>query len=109
MKKNINIYTLLGKRIQYERKRKGLSQEKLAEKANTSTNYIWHIEKGLKKPSLQTLKKIADVFEMPLNNLFEESSVPFQRDKIDSQIITLLKNKSFLYKKKILKIIKVLG
>jgi transcriptional regulator with XRE-family HTH domain len=103
-----NIYILIGTRIKQERVRKGLSQSKLAAKVNTSTNYIWNIEKGLKKASLQTLKRIADTLEVPLNDLFKEVQFTYKRDTLETQILSNLKNKPTAFKEKILKIIKIL-
>lgn len=69
-----NIYQSCGKRIREERRHHGLTQQDLAEKARTSTNYIGHVERGTKRPSLRTLKKITDVLEIQLKDLFDTIS-----------------------------------
>ncbi len=44
----------------YYRTKKSLSQEKLAEMSNMSTNYIGDIERGNRKVTIDTIEKIAN-------------------------------------------------
>lgn len=44
----------------YYRTKKSLSQEKLAEMSNLSTNYIGDIERGNRKVTIDTIEKIAN-------------------------------------------------
>lgn len=61
---------MLSKRLKELRKEKGWSQQKLAEKTGLSFNAITKIEQGLaKSPTLKTLLKLADVFEIGLDEL----------------------------------------
>lgn len=62
-------YLLLGRQIQYCRKEQRMSQTELAERADLSVPYISHIETGRKKPSLETLMKIADVLSVTPDRL----------------------------------------
>lgn len=62
-------YQQMGNQIQKIRKRKGLTQEKLAELADLSVPYISHIERATKKPSLGTLLKIAAALDVTANEL----------------------------------------
>ena len=50
---------LLGEAIRARRKKKRLSQERLAEKADLSTVFISRVERGKESPSLDSLVKIA--------------------------------------------------
>ncbi len=50
---------LLGKRIKRVRRRVGLTQETLAEKASVSTTHIGLVETGKRRVSLKTLQRIA--------------------------------------------------
>ena len=50
---------LLGEAIRAERKKAGVSQEKLAEKAGLSTVFISRVERGKESPSVDSLVKIA--------------------------------------------------
>ncbi len=54
----------IGKRITYIRKERGLSQEKLAELADISTQYISIIENDKKNMSVAVLTKIADALNV---------------------------------------------
>lgn len=60
-------YKLIGKRIKELRKRKGLSQEKLAEMCNVSVPHISRIESGNKHPSLECLVKLGNVLGGTVN------------------------------------------
>ena len=58
------IQQVLAENLRKFRKIHGLTQEQLAEKAGTSTNYIGTIEIGKKYPSPQMLEKLADALEI---------------------------------------------
>jgi transcriptional regulator with XRE-family HTH domain len=61
---------MLSKRLKELRKQKGWSQQKLAEKTGLSFNAITKIEQSIaKSPTLKTLLKLADVFEIGLDEL----------------------------------------
>lgn len=62
---------LLGARIKELRKRKGLTQEQLAEKVDLATRYISLIEVGRSSPSLETIENIASTLEVELQDLFD--------------------------------------
>jgi len=62
-------YSLIGKRVATIRKQKGLTQEKLAEKADISNNYLSHIETSRSIPSIETLISICDALEITPNRL----------------------------------------
>ena len=68
------IYKLVGSKIRDYRREKGFTQSDLAEKTDTSTNYIGQIERGTKRPSLKTLKRIADILGTELRELFSAVS-----------------------------------
>ncbi|MDR1316988.1 MAG: helix-turn-helix domain-containing protein [Spirochaetales bacterium] len=59
--------------MKFYRNLRGLSQEKLAEKANTATNYIALIETGRRFPSLPMLEKLALGLEVDAPELFSLS------------------------------------
>ena len=67
---------LLGKRIKEERKKRGLTQEKLAELSGISNNFISYIESGNKNASLKTIKRITDTLQITLSDLFSEMAIP---------------------------------
>ncbi|MDE5994970.1 MAG: helix-turn-helix domain-containing protein [Oscillospiraceae bacterium] len=59
----------IGSRIKSERKRQGISQEKLAEMINVSPHYIYEIERGIKAMSLETLINITRALKMSADYL----------------------------------------
>lgn len=69
-------YKELGKRIQYYRKQKGLTQQRLSEIIDVVPSNVSHIERGTNHVSLPTLVKIAEelnvtVDQLLCNSIFE--------------------------------------
>ncbi|MCX5679052.1 MAG: helix-turn-helix transcriptional regulator [Candidatus Omnitrophica bacterium] len=63
---------MIGKNIKKIRQQKNLSQEKLARLTDISLNTLTKIESGFtKRPSIQTIYKIAKALEVPMENLVE--------------------------------------
>ena len=61
---------MIGKRIKEFRKKKGWSQQKLAEKSGLSFNTITRIEQGIgDSPTLKTLLKLSESLEIGLDEL----------------------------------------
>jgi len=61
----------LGKRISTLRKKAGLSQEKLAEKADYSVEFISFVERGINAPSIDGCERIADALRVRVRDLFD--------------------------------------
>ena len=61
----------LGLKIKELRKRKGLTQEQLAELIDMEQNSISVIESGRNFPTLGTLEKIAKVLDVNLSDFFD--------------------------------------
>lgn len=66
-----NIKKLLGKRIKYIRKQRGLTQEQLAEKVGIGTPNISYIECGKFAPAIDTLEKIAKILHVEPYELYK--------------------------------------
>ena len=64
------FYKNIGLRIAQKRIPRKLSQEKLAELAGLSRNYIGKIERGERKATLDAIKQISIVLNYPLEELF---------------------------------------
>ncbi len=62
----------IGKIIQTIRKSNGYTQEKLAEAIEVSVRYISDIERDRAKPSYEVLINICNVFNVGLNQIFNE-------------------------------------
>ncbi len=69
-----NLQMCLSKNMKFYRKKEGLSQAALAEKAGTAANYIALIEVGKNFPSLQMLEKIALALNIDALDLFDKNS-----------------------------------
>jgi transcriptional regulator with XRE-family HTH domain len=65
-----HLRKLLASNIRIYRNMLGLSQAKLAEKADTATNYIASIEAGRRFPSDEMLERIAAALEIDSPELF---------------------------------------
>jgi transcriptional regulator with XRE-family HTH domain len=63
---------MIGTRLLDLRRGAQLSQERLADAAGLSTNYISVIEKGQRLPSLEVLSRLARVLGVPLTAFFDE-------------------------------------
>lgn len=61
----------LGRAIRHHRRRKGLSQEALAELAGLHRNYIGFLERGERNPKATTIFAVAKALDVPTTVLFE--------------------------------------
>ncbi len=66
------ILNKFGKKVCSERKKKGLSQEKLGEMANLHRTYIGMIERAEKNITLINIEKIAKALNMPISELLKD-------------------------------------
>lgn len=71
-----SIYQHIGRRVREERTRRDWTQERLAEKAEVYFSFIGQLERGVKKPSLATIKRIADALGIRAGELFDEGQPP---------------------------------
>ena len=69
----MNLKTI-GKNIRKYRKEKDIRQDKLAEMADLSTNYIGMIERGEKIPSLETFLKICEALDVSADMLLADTN-----------------------------------
>lgn len=70
-----NIQMCLSRNMKFHRKRLGLSQTALAEKAETAPNYIALIEVGKSFPSLPMMEKIAAALQIDALDLFDKDGL----------------------------------
>ena len=71
-----NIRQLLAINLKQKRNALHLTQSKLAEKADISTQYIAMIEIGRKFPSLDILERMANVLEIDVLDFFSPLALP---------------------------------
>lgn len=67
----MNRKELIGRRLRELRRKKGLSQEALSEKAEITSNYLSRLERGTENPTLDTLIRIADALEIEMWEMFD--------------------------------------
>lgn len=71
---------IIGLRIKEIRKSKGLSQETLAEKAETSPNYLSRMERGTENPTLDMLIKLSTALEIEMWEMFDFGHVASHKE-----------------------------
>lgn len=55
----MNLQKIFSDNVKFYRKKLGISQEKLAERSNLSTNYVGSIESKKKRVNIDTIEKLA--------------------------------------------------
>ena len=72
----VDIREILAANIKENRRKKGLTQEKLAEMANMSLNYLAILELARKFPSGEMLERLAGVLEIEPHEFFLVAASP---------------------------------
>lgn len=91
------VERLIGARIAALRKERNLTQARLAESMDVTTETISRLERGVSMPSLKTLEHISNVMDVPLKDIFNfkypkiTKKLPQEREL--SKIIAFLKYK----------------
>lgn len=70
---------MFGERIRVLRVERGLTQEKLAGKADLTTGFVNAVEHGRKVPSLTSILKLARALEVDAPELLSEFTLPVLR------------------------------
>ncbi|MBO0561561.1 XRE family transcriptional regulator [Clostridium botulinum] len=75
------------------RKNKGLTLEELSSKTGISKNMLWHLEKGDRTGTVETLKKLSEFYQVSLDYITNNSERvklvdDFIQELIDKGIIT---------------------
>ncbi len=82
------IQSCLSRNMKFHRKRLGLSQAALAERAETAPNYIALIEVGKSFPSLAMLEKIADALQIDALDLFDKDGmISIDKDSLKADVL----------------------
>lgn len=103
MKTNFNI----GKRIHELRINSGLSQEKLALRANITTTYLGLVERNLKNPTVKVIEQICNQLNISLSEFFSDSVSSVQEeDSLSLQIVAQINDRTREEKQIILQVIK---
>lgn len=79
-----NLKSRIGVNIALQRKRLGMTQLELAEKLNYSDKAVSKWERGESVPDVLTLVQLADLFEIPVNQLLEDpNALPGNPGKLE--------------------------
>ena len=84
-------YYLLGQKIRKLRNLHHMSQANLAELIDVSTNYIGQIERGDRKPSLETLVALCNVLNTSMDYILSDS-IPQNEDQLTLDILNKLQS-----------------
>jgi transcriptional regulator with XRE-family HTH domain len=76
-----DLRRVLASNMKYYRKILGISQAKLAEKANITNNYIALVETGKRFPSVKMLEQIAKALEKDTLELFSPKQDNLSRNR----------------------------
>jgi len=74
--KKANIREILAANLRENRRKKGLTQEKLAEMADISLRYLAMLELGKSFPSGEVLEKLSKALDIQAYQLFDPTSTP---------------------------------
>ncbi len=88
-----DIYKDIGSRLRKERTRLGWTQDEMGERAGLHPAYIGQIERGSKKISIETLRKLAQALSLRMGDLLNETPGPLPEDW-ESKIGGLLRENS---------------
>lgn len=69
--KEFKYLKTFGKRVADIRRKRGLTQEQLAELADITTLSLSYIEQGRRWPRLATIHRLADCLKVPISELFK--------------------------------------
>ncbi|WP_028611900.1 helix-turn-helix domain-containing protein [Paenibacillus harenae] len=75
------IAGLIGENIRQLRKKRGLSQEQLALRAEINASYMGQVERGEKNPTIDVLSKIAFALQTPIEQIV--NVITGQQDTLD--------------------------
>ncbi|HOK55955.1 MAG TPA: helix-turn-helix transcriptional regulator [bacterium] len=102
-----DFYKKIGRKIREVRKSKKITQEELAYRIGVTPNFIGLIERGKKRPSIETLRKISDALEVPVSYFFDKITYKLpEEDIITKKISAILKDTTEEEKKGIYKFLK---
>ena len=87
-------YRALGERIQQRRQQLNLSQSEAAEKLELSTSFYSRVERGEKVASLETIIKIANIFKLSLDYIFQDSIKKGVSDDLQVELSQIFIDKS---------------
>ncbi len=83
--------------LHYLRMSKNMTQSQLAQEVGIGQDYVSRIEKDLKKPTVETLERLLDVFDVSFSEFFQIAE-KLCEPETDQEIARLVKSKGKLRK-----------
>ncbi|MBI4396097.1 MAG: helix-turn-helix transcriptional regulator [Elusimicrobia bacterium] len=86
----------LGQRLRVLRRRRGMTQEDMADRCGLHWTYIGGLERGERNPTLTTMLKIANGLSVPINELLNLQTPipsPASREFKEGRLLKLLHRK----------------
>src|SRR5208337_595878 len=77
---------IIGIRIAVLRKERDITQARLAELINVTTETVSRLERGVSIPSLQTLENISQALNVSLKELFDFEPRRVKQDSVEKEI-----------------------
>ncbi|MEG0073188.1 MAG: helix-turn-helix transcriptional regulator [Clostridia bacterium] len=78
---NDEVNKKVGERVKHYRKIRGITQEKLAEVIDKSTNYVGMFERGATGITIETLIKISNFLNVTPNNILQDYIPVYEEDE----------------------------
>ena len=81
-----DLLVIIGQNIKFERIKHGISIEEFSDYLNISSQMVSNMERGLRGTTIDTLIKIADIFNVTLDYLmgFDDSTLNFHSPKYEN-------------------------
>lgn len=77
-----NLRTEFGKRLRFLRKMRAITQKQLAQSIGRSASFLRMIEKGLSRPSFETLARIPKALDVEIMEMFRfDKSLPWREGR----------------------------
>lgn len=88
-----NIYETLGIAVRTYRARLGWTQEELGERSGLHPSYIGQIERGVKKVSLETLRKLSAALNVGIADILGEKPVRYEPSGWEEKLLGVLRDR----------------
>lgn len=98
----------IGMRIKICRKRKHLTQEKLAELLDVSPHYVYELERGVKTMSLYTLNSLSRCLEVSSDYLLYGKQTNYQEDLPEDALSVIIHDLSVQQRNRLADLLKVI-
>lgn len=103
-----NIVKITGERIRARRLELGYSQETTAEKADLHPTYIGQLERGEKNATLESIEKVCNALDYPMEQLFKNIAVGGYNENVADKCYSLILKQPVKEQEYILKLLNII-